>query len=239
MTIYPIPGFSDPISSMTHLFSSPIFLIIGIAMLWQLRGKAIRTVSLTIFVFAVVFLLAISGVFHLLTPGTTGRYVLQVLDHAAIFLLIAATFTPVHTLQFKGILRWGILLLVWTIAITGLTLKSIYFDDVPELISLSLYLGLGWLGLLTAFFITRKLEFNAALPLVYGAIAYTTGATLEFLQFPIIVSGVIGPHEIFHVLVLVGISFHWQFVYRMAHLHLTSDGREIDEVIELEPQYTS
>ena len=57
------------------------------------------------FVFGVVFLLAMSGVFHLLTPGTTGRAVLQRLDHAAIFFLIAATFTPVHVIQFSKSVR--------------------------------------------------------------------------------------------------------------------------------------
>jgi len=184
--------------------------------LWKLRGDINRTVSLAIFCIAVVFLLAMSGVFHLLTPGTTGRYVLQILDHAAIFFLIAATFTPVHTIQFKGIMRWGILLLVWSIAITGLTLKSIYFEDIPEIVSLTLYLGLGWIGILTAYFLIRKYDYKTVAPLIYGALAYTGGATMEFLRHPVLVNGVIGPHELFHILVLVGIGFHWQFVYRMA-----------------------
>lgn len=219
MTVYPVPGFSDPFSSMTHLFSAPVFLAIGVAMLWKLRGNKSRTTSLIIFCAAVVFLLTMSGVYHLLTPGTTGRYVLQVLDHAAIFFLIAATFTPVHILQFRGVLRWGILLLVWSVAISGITLKSIYFENVPQILSLSLYLGLGWLGIVTAYFLMRQLGSSAILPLIYGAIAYSTGAALEFLDLPVLISGVIGPHEIFHVLVLVGISFHWLFVYRMAKLH--------------------
>lgn len=225
MTIYAIPGFSDPFSSMTHLFSAPVFLATGVAMLWKLRGNTGRMVSLTIFSFAVVFLLTMSGVFHLLTPGTTGRYVLQVLDHAAIFFLIAATFTPIHALQFRGIMRWGILLLVWSIAVTGMALKSIYFEDVPEALSLALYLGLGWLGILTAYYLTRKFGFKTVLPLIYGALAYSAGATMEFLHVPVLINGVIGPHEIFHVLVIAGISFHWQFVHRMASLHLSKNNQ--------------
>lgn len=219
MITQPISGFSDPFSSMTHLFSSPIFLIVGIAMLWRFRGNANRTASLTVFIFGVVFLLAMSGVFHLLTPGTSGRYVLRVLDHAAIFVLIAATFTPIHALQFKGFMRWGILLLVWTTAITGITLKSIFFDDVPESVSLVLYLGLGWLGALTGYFLYRRLGLKAIWPLILGAMAYTWGAALEFLHYPVLISGVIGPHELFHVFVLLGIILHWQFAGRMAQLH--------------------
>lgn len=219
MTVFSIAGFSDPISSMTHLFFSPVFLTIGMVMLWKLNGDLGRTVSLFIFVFGVVFLLAMSGVFHLLTPGTDGRYVLQVLDHAAIFVLIAATFTPIHVLQFKGFMRWGILIIVWGTAITGITLKSIYFEEVPEILSLSLYLGLGWVGALTGYLLHQRLGLKAISPLIYGALAYTLGAALEFVRYPILISGVIGPHELFHVFVLVGISFHWQFVHRMAKMH--------------------
>lgn len=188
-------------------------------MLMKLRGDIKRTASLSIFTFSVVFLLTISGVFHLLTPGTDGRYVLQVLDHAAIFVLIAATFTPIHTLQFNGFMRWGILLLVWCTAITSITLKSIYFDDVPESLSLALYLGIGWLGALTGYMLYRRFDLKIVLPLLYGAAAYSLGATMEFLRFPILIPGVVGPHELFHVLVLFGIGFHWQFVQRMALLH--------------------
>jgi len=191
-------------------------------MLWQLRGNTNRTVSLSIYCFAIVFLLCMSGVFHLLTPGTSGRYVLQVLDHAAIFFMIAATFTPIHTLQFKGIMRWGILLLVWSIAITGLTLESIFFQDVPEVLSLTLYLGLGWIGILTAYSLIRQFGIKPLAPLIYGALAYSIGALLEFLHIPVVIDGVIGPHEIFHILVLIGISYHWQFIYRMARLHRTA-----------------
>lgn len=204
---------------MTHLFSSPVFLILGITLLWKMRGNRHRTVSLLIFVFAVVFLLAISGVFHLLTPNTSGRFVLQMLDHAAIFTLIAATFTPTHVLLFRGFMRWGILFIVWATAITGITLKSIYFEDIPEIASLAMYLCLGWLGAITGHQLYKRLGLKAVSPLIYGAIAYTLGATLEFVRYPTLISGVIGPHELFHVLVLFGISFHWLFIYRMAKHH--------------------
>lgn len=219
MKIYAISGFSDPVSSMTHLFSAPVFLVIGIKMLWKYRGIRSRSVSLLLFVLSVVFLLAMSGVFHLLTPNTDGRYVLQMLDHAAIFTLIASTFTPIHLLHFTGFMRWGILLIIWATAITGITLKSVYFEDFPELLSLTIYLCMGWLGAITGHQLHKRLGLKTIAPLIYGAMAYTLGATLEFVRYPIIITGVIGPHELFHVLVLIGISFHWQFIDRMARLH--------------------
>ena len=211
-----IPGFSEPFSSMTHLFAAGIFLILGIVLLLRSHSSAGKSLSILVFVFGVTFALSMSGVFHLLTPGTPGKAVLQRLDHAAIFFLIAATYTPVHVIVFRGFMRWGILFVVWGVAITGITLKSIYFNDIAEWLGLSLYLSLGWFGVFSTFHLYKRFGLQYIKPVLYGAFAYTIGASLEFLRVPILIPEVIGPHELFHVLVLVGISMHWCFIHRVA-----------------------
>lgn len=96
--IYAIPGFSEPFSALSHLLAAGVFLPLGIFMaVTTLGGVA----SLIIFIVSVVFLLSMSGVCHLLEPGSTGRMALQRLDHAGIFLLIAGILTPVHGILFK------------------------------------------------------------------------------------------------------------------------------------------
>lgn len=221
--LYPvaIPGFSDPFSSITHLLGAVVFLVLGILLLIHQRAGWGQTIAVLVFVFGVVFLLSMSGVFHLLTPGTTGRAVLQRLDHAGIFFLIAATFTPIHSIQFHGPLRWGVLVFIWSIAITGITLKSIYFNEVPEWMSLTLYLGLGWVGALSAYFLYRRFGFEGIRLILWGALAYTAGAVLEFARFPVVIPAVIGPHELFHILVLIGIGFHWMHVHRLTKERFT------------------
>lgn len=224
--IFPIPGFSEPFSALSHLIAAGIFLILGIVLMYQGRGHAGRVFALGIFSFSIVFLLAMSGVFHLLQPGGVGRAVLQRLDHAGIFFLIAGTFTPIHGLLFTRTLRWGILLIIWAIAVTGITLKSVFFTEIPEWLGLSLYLGMGWLGALTGILLYRRFHFHFIRYLVFGALAYTMGAVFEFLRLPVLVEGVIGPHEIFHIFVLLGISFHYVFVFQFAR-HEQSLDRQI------------
>ncbi len=216
-----IPGFSDPFSSMSHLLGALVFLFFGVKLIFQARGHAGYVFAVSIFVFSVVFLLSMSGVFHLLDHDTMGRAVLQRLDHAGIFGLIAGTFTPVHSILFKGFWRWGILFLIWALAITGMTLKSIFFHDMAEWLGLLFYLGLGWVGILSAYLTHRLHGFTIIKPLLYGAIAYTAGASLEFLRLPIVIPGVIGPHELFHIAVLFGIAWHWQFVKNLIQLKST------------------
>jgi len=212
MTVLSILGFADPFSSMLHLFAAVVFCVLGFFLVARGRGSIGRMFSLAVFVFSVVFLLSMSGVFHLLALGGTGRMVFQRLDHAGIFFLIAGSFTPLHGIMFTGFWRWGILALVWTLAITGIILKSIFFNDIPEWLGLSIYLGMGWLGLLSGILLSRRLGFAFVKPLVYSGLAYSLGGITEYFSWPILIPGVIGPHEIFHVAVIVGIAVHWYFI---------------------------
>ena len=213
---YSIPGFSDPVSSLTHLLGAGAFACLTPSLLLKGRGDPLRVASLGVFAFATVLLLAMSGTYHLLTPGTGGRAVLQRLDHAAIFVLIAGTFTPIHFILFRGAWRWAALLVLWASAAAGVTLKSAFFGDTPEWLGLLFYLGMGWLGIVSGSELWRRHGARLIRPLVLGGVAYTTGAVLEFLRWPVVVAGVIGPHELFHVMVLVGAGFHWRFVWFIA-----------------------
>ncbi len=211
--VVPIAGFTDPFSSITHLSASLVFLVL----LYFLLRRTARGHRFAVFVFgfACVFQLAISGSYHLLDPGA-GRNVLQRIDHAAIFFLIAASFTPIHSILFRGLSRWGVLLLVWSTAITGITLKTIFFTSIPEWLGLIFFLGLGWIGVLSAIMLCRRFGVAYNRLLFLSGLSYTAGATLEFLHAPVIVARVIGPHELFHIAVILGISFHWIYVHGFA-----------------------
>lgn len=212
MNTISIPGFSEPFSSISHLLGALIFFVYGIKLIYMARCHFGWAVAVAVFVLSGVFLLSMSGVFHLLELQGVNRAVLQRLDHAGIFALIAGTFTPVHSILFTGFWRWGFLITIWSLAIAGITLKSIFFNDLAEWVGLVAYLGLGWFGILSAYLTHRLHGFTIIKPLVYGALAYTVGASLEFLRLPVVISGIIGPHELFHIAVLAGIAWHWIFI---------------------------
>jgi channel protein (hemolysin III family) len=211
-----IPGFSDPVSSLTHLAGAAVFALLSAFLIARGRGDARRVISLAVFAFSCVLLLSFSGVYHLLSPGTAARSVLMRLDHAAIFVLIAGSFTPVHVILLRGLWHWHLLAWIWLAAITGLVLKTVYFDATPQWLGLLMYLGLGWLGLISTVALARRAGVRFVLPLVWGALAYSIGAVAEFLRWPVLVAGIVGPHEVFHLAVLAGISFHWAFVRGIA-----------------------
>jgi channel protein (hemolysin III family) len=163
-----------------------------------------------------VLLLSLSGVYHLLTPETAARGVLMRLDHAAIFILIAGSFTPVHVMLLRNRWQQNLLVGIWAAAIAGLALKTVYFDAMPAWLGLAMYLGLGWLGTISTVAIARRRGLRFVLPLLWGALAYTVGALADQFHWPVLVPGIVGPHEVFHLAVLAGISFHWTFILGIA-----------------------
>ena len=215
-SVLSIAGFSDPVSSLSHLAGAAVFAVLAVVLLHRARGDTGRMTSLWVFALSCVLLLSFSGVYHLLAPGTDERALLKRLDHAAIFVLIAGSFTPVHVILFRGAWRWGMLTIVWGAAVAGLVLKTVFFSTVPESLGLSMYLGLGWLGIFSGIALARRYGMRFIQPILWGAVAYTAGAVFEFLRWPVLLAGVVGPHELFHLAVLAGISCHWAFILRIA-----------------------
>jgi len=209
--IQPIPGFADPVSSATHLAAAIYFAILTIRLVRSGRIHGGRLGTLLIFAVAVVLMFTMSGIYHLLDRGTEARVVLQRLDHASIFVLIAASFTAPHGILFRGLMRWGIIALVWTIAAVAIPLKTIYFDEMSERAGLVCYLGFGWIGLFSGLAVRHHFGTRFMAPLLWGALAYTGGAVVDYARWPNPIPGAVHAHELFHLCVIAGVAFHWHF----------------------------
>lgn len=202
-------------ASLTHLLGALIFAVLGAGLIQRGQGDSLRVAALIIYVSGVVSALLLSGLMHLVDRDSGARSVLVRLDHAAIFFLIAATYTPVHIIQFTGWMRWGVLAAIWTAATGGMILKLAFIEAVPEWLSLTFYLALGWTGLFTAFALHRVIGFKPLIPIVLGALAYSIGALIDASAMPDLVPGLIRPHEVFHVFVLAGVAAHWVYIRRI------------------------
>jgi channel protein (hemolysin III family) len=228
VNIISIPGFADPFSSMSHLFGAVLFTVFSGFLLHRGRGDAMRMASLAVFCFGTVFLLTASGVTHLVTRDGTAYSVMRRVDHAAIFALIACSFTPMHVILFQGRQRWIVLILVWLIAILGIAIKTVYFDLIPPAVGTAIYIGMGWIGLASWLAVVKEYGFQFAQPIMWGGLAYTIGGVLDSLHWPVLISGIVQWHEVFHVAVLIGLGCHWAFVYTIANRPLPQrDSNEI------------
>jgi len=208
--------FYQPVSSLTHLIAGVVTLFSAYFLIRRGWGNKIRTISLVVFMAGIVFVFMMSGIYHALEPGL-GRQVFRRLDYAAIFTMIAGTATPIHVILFRGIWRWGMLIYLWFIAIAGLLLTVILLDQIPEWLTLLVFVAMGWSALLSMVHAWRLYGFHSISFAFYGGIAYSIGAVIDFTRSMDIVPGFLGPHEIFHVFVILGATFHWILIYRWAN----------------------
>lgn len=213
--IYAVAGFAEPISSWTHLGGAGVFLCLIWRRLRALRESDARFMAVMVFGVATVLQLGLSGVYHLLQPPNMARAVLQQLDHAAIFVLIAGTLTAVHGILFTGAWRRRMIIIAWTMCGIGITLKMVFFSETAEWLGLACYFGMGLLGFATTLALWKQHGAAFAMPMLTGGLVYTVGALMDFLREPVIIPGVFGPHECLHVAVLIALTLHWRFILRV------------------------
>jgi channel protein (hemolysin III family) len=214
--LYHLPGFHEPFSAASHLIGAAVFLVLGLFLLRRGWGDRRRGILLAVYVVSGVTLLSLSGVYHMLVRGGTANAVLQRLDYAAIFVLIAGTFTPTLGLLYRDPIRRHLLALLWIATATGIALKTVFLQSVPEGVGLACYLGLGWCGVFAGVDLTRRFGFAFIQPLLAGGLAYSLGGLVDFFGGLIVIPGVVHPHEICHVTVLVGLFLHWRFIWQFA-----------------------
>jgi channel protein (hemolysin III family) len=211
-----LPGFHEPFSALSHLGGAILFAVLAVRLVRRGRGDTRRVVLLGVFAFTSILLLSMSGVFHMLPEGTTGRNVLGRLDKAAIFALIAGTHTPIQGLFFRGFERWGVLAAMWLVAATGITLFSVFYDSLPGWLGTGVYLLMGWIAGAAGLVVWRRQGTSRIWLLISGGVVYSVGVLPLGLEWPTIWPGVVGPHALWHVAVLTALGLHWTFLFENA-----------------------
>lgn len=168
----------------------------------QQRGPAGFVVGAAVFAAAMVFLYLSSTLYHALPAGRAKR-IFRVIDHAAIFLLIAGTYTPFTLGVLSGGWGWSLLAIVWGLAILGIALKA--FDRASNpFFSTGLYLLMGWVVVLALDPLLARMPSAGLLLLLAGGLSYTAGvaffATDSRLRYG---------HFIWHLFVLMGTVCHY------------------------------
>lgn len=173
-----------------------IYLIVA-----STRGTAWHVVSCIIFSITLVLVYICSTLYHSLVR-TRARHVLHILDHAAIYLLIAGTYTPFTLVTLRGPVGWTLFVVVWTLAIAGVIFKSFAVGRF-QVASALVYLFQGWFVAFAALPLWHALGWHGMLWLGSGGVAYTLGIiffALDRLRYF---------HAVWHLFVLAGSVAHY------------------------------
>src|SRR5512139_4010116 len=198
----------EPVNGLTHLgaaVAAGIGLIILLVIGWGNIGK---TISLTVYGISLILLFAASAIYHMVKARPSILNNLRKLDHSAIYILIAGTYTPFCFNLFTGFWQWGMLILIWGLAFIGVAVKLLWMD-APRWLYTGVYIAMGWLALLGSKELLATLPAGAIAWLLIGGITFTVGAiiyaTKSFNFFP----GKFGFHEVWHIFVILGALAHF------------------------------
>lgn len=195
------------ISSIVHGIG--VFLSIAITSvlvtLSAVYGNVWSIVSTAIFGASMMLMYMASTLYHAI-PFPHAKTILKKFDHIAIYYLIAGTYTPFLLVLMRGTLGWLLFAVIWSLALLGTVLKIVSSGSGTKILSVSLYLGMGWLVLIaskTLFAVMSKL---ALVFLVLGGIFYTVGIIFYLWKSKKYT------HAIWHGFVLVGTIMHFMAI---------------------------
>jgi len=175
------------------------------------NGHAVPT---AIYVAALVALYGVGWIYHLLRWKPTARVWLRRVDHAVIYVFIAATYTPIAAVGLHDAVGYLLLAAVWAGAALGATAKLVRFEG-SRVIGATMYIVVGWLPILGIHdFVTRLGGGNTVL-MYAGGIAYTAGAAVLAARRPDPWPEVFGYHEVWHTMVLVASAMHYVLIWRV------------------------
>ena len=192
----------DHANTLTHFFGILASALGGAALVtWAaLHGDPWRIVGVSVFVATLVLLYTASTVYHAVSaPAVKAR--LKVLDHGAIYLLIAGTYTPFMIGDLRGGWGWSLFGVIWGLAVTGIVFKVFYAGRL-RILSTAVYVAMGWLVVIAIGPMIHHLNTRTLAWLVAGGIAYTAGTPFyhwKRIRFS---------HAIWHAFVLLGSACH-------------------------------
>lgn len=194
-------SISHGLGLIAALIGAPILMLAA----WR-GGDRLFFLGTAVFAGAMLLVYLGSTLYHAWPRGTL-KSIFQVIDHSAIFLLIAGTYTPFTLGPLRGPWGWTILVLVWTLALFGVALKMVSGAERRKGLSIALYLGMGWLILIAFRPLLSHLPPIGLAWLVAGGLAYT-GGVFFFLRERRRYT-----HFVWHLFVLLGTTCHFLAVF--------------------------
>ena len=202
MAVYVKVGLlKEPVSALTH-FAGFVAAIVGLVFIVVFSASdPAKVTGMAIYGGALAALFLASATYHFFDLGPRGNLWLQRVDHGAIFLLIAGTYTPLVLVGVGGVWGASLTAIAWTLALAGIVLETTSLRHRARL-SLAMYLGTGWFGAVALPLLWSRIPGSALALVVLGGVAYTAGVPF------FLVEGRRWMHAAWHGFVLAGSALH-------------------------------
>lgn len=198
----------EPVNGLTHFFAAIAAAIGLVALIVIGWNNLVKEISLSIYGVSLILLFAASATYHMVKAGPKIIENLRKLDHSAIYILIAGTYTPICAIMFTGFWKWGLLAIIWSLAVIGIVVKM-FIINAPRWLTAGVYVVMGWLALAAISEMLRVLPIGAMVWLLIGGVTYTLGAVVYITKKLDFFPGKFGFHEVWHIFVILAALAHF------------------------------
>jgi hemolysin III len=205
----------EPVNGLTHLGGAILAAIGLIALLIVGWSTPAKIISLVVYGLSLIAMFSASATYHMVHARDKVIEILRKVDHSAIYLLIAGTYTPFCINAFTGFWQWGLLSIVWALAAIGILVK-VFIIRAPRWVTAGIYIMMGWLCAAAIGEMLAVLPAWVLTWLVVGGVTYTLGAVVYITKIFNFVPGVFGFHEVWHIFVLLAAIAHYIAVLGVA-----------------------
>jgi hemolysin III len=205
----------EPVNSLTHWAGAILALAGLIALLIVGWSTPAKIISLLVYGISLIAMFSASATYHMVRAKDKVLVILRKLDHSAIYLLIAGTYTPFCVNAFDGFWKWGMLSIIWSLAAIGIIVK-VFYIKAPRWLNAGIYVMMGWLCMGAAGQMLATLPIWVFAWLLAGGIIYTLGAVVYITKVFNFFPGVFGFHEAWHIFVLLAAIAHYVAVMGVA-----------------------
>jgi hemolysin III len=202
----------EPFCGLSHLTGAGLSVVGLVVLLVVANGKPWHLTAFSIYGASLILLYSASALYHSLPVGPRRVKQLLAVDQAAIYLLIAGTYTPLCLISLRGGWGWSLLGVVWGAALLGASLRLACWQRFPPWLNYALYFGMGWLCLVALSPLARAVSLAGIVWLALGGLLYTVGAGVLVFDRPRLWPGRFGSHDLWHVFVLGGSACHFVLV---------------------------
>jgi hemolysin III len=205
----------EPVNGLTHL-SGAILAILGLVVLLVIGwGTPAKVISLAVYGLSLFAMFSASATYHMVRARDRVIEILRKVDHSAIYLLIAGSYTPFCINAFTGFWQWGLLSIIWSLALIGIVVK-IFVIRAPRWLNAGIYVIMGWLSVAAVGEMLAVLPVWVLIWLVIGGVMYTLGAIVYVTKIFNFKPGVFGFHEVWHIFVLLAAAAHFVAILGVA-----------------------
>ncbi|MBA2336342.1 MAG: hemolysin III family protein [Acidimicrobiia bacterium] len=202
----------NPVRGLLDAAAAVLAVVGGFFLFVEASSAATRT-AVIVFALGLVALYTTSSLYHSVPWSEPWKRRMQRTDHSMIFVLIAASYTPVAVLTTSGWTRVVLLVMAWGITAVGVG-QQVFFPIERNAFGITLMTTLGWIGLIMMPSVSRTAGGSAMILLLAGGVLYTTGMVMLVTQRPRLWPRVFSYHEAFHVLVVAASALHFISIYR-------------------------